>query len=133
MGGLTFESPKRGPIAFTTLGAEQRRLLLEAMVATEVYWETAGDDCPDCLYACVTRASVLKALEAARLHACRNQTFLKDDPIVWHGHSTSREIFFSIVHTLVEELKAVEDEVLIVTDDFTYCEHPNIKPKKKRR
>jgi hypothetical protein len=133
MGGFTFHSLTRGPIAFTTVGFEPRRLVLEAMVAVNVGWEVVGKDCPDCMFAEITRASAVRALESARLYACRNPKFLLNDPVRWKGGKTSREIFFSVIGTILEELNNLEDEVVVIEDDYLYCEHERMKTPKRRR
>ncbi len=133
MSGMTFSSPTRGPIAWTTIGREPLRLLLEGMVGADLGWEIAGKHCPDCMYAEVTREGALKALEAARLYACRNPKFLLDDPMRWKKSANSRVVFFQVVNGLLEELSSIDDEVIEVLDDWHYCEHPKMKTLKRRR
>ncbi len=133
MSGMTFSSLTRGPIAWTTIGREQVRLLLEGMVGADLGWEIAGKHCPDCMYAEVTRAGTLKALEAARLYACRNPTFLLNDSLKWKKAANSRVVFFQVVNGLLEELSQIEDEVIEVLDDMHYCEHEKMKTPKRRR
>lgn len=131
--GMTFYSLTRGPIAWTTIGREQLRLVLEGMVGAGMGWEIAGKSCPDCMYAEITRTGAIAALEAARLYACRNPEFLLNDPVVWKKSSGSREAFFSVINELMTELKAIEDEVIEVHDDLHLCEHLKMKTPKPRR
>lgn len=133
MGGFSFRSLRSGPIAWTTVGLQQRRLVLEAMVASGAGWEVSGESCPECMYAHVTRASALRALEKARLHAFRNPTFLADDPVAWKSGKSSREVFFEILKVLLEELAAIEDEVIVIEDDYLHCTHPKMTSPKDRR
>lgn len=133
MGGFTFHSPTRGPIAWTTIGLQQRRLVLEGMVGAGVGWEIAGDSCPDCMYAHITRAGAIKALEKARLYGFRNPDFLADDSVVWKSGKSSREVFFSIIKGLLEELEEVEEDVIVIEDDYLHCEHLRMTSPKSRR
>lgn len=133
MSGFTFHSLTRGPIPWTTIGLQQRRLVLEGMVASGAGWEIAGEDCPDCMYAHITRAGAIKALEKARLYGFRHRDFLADDEARWASGKSSREVFFSIVAGLLEELGDIEDEVIVITDDYTACDHPRLTSPKSRR
>lgn len=133
MGGFTFHSPVRGPIAWTTTGPQQRRLVLEAMVGAGVGWDVAGDSCPDCMYAHITRAGAIAALEKARLYGFRTPDLFTDDPVRWASGKSSREVFFSIVKGLLEELSDIEDEVIVIEDDYLLCEHPQMTSPKPRR
>jgi hypothetical protein len=133
VGGFTFHSTVRGPIAWTTIGIQQRRLVLEGMVGAKAGWDVAGDSCPECMYAHITRASAIKALKAAQLYGFRNQKFLADDEVRWKSGASSREVFFSVVKGLLEELEAIDDKVIVIEDDYVYCEHPKMQSPKRRR
>lgn len=85
------------------------------------------------MYAHVKRTAAIKALEKARLHALRNQDLLADDETRWKSGKSSRETFFSIMSTLIYELKEVNDHVVVISDDYLWCTHPNLESPKPRR
>lgn len=132
MGGFTFAGIDDGPIAFTSVNVGQRNLILEAMVSARVKWVVRASDCPDCMYAHVTRASVLHSLREARKTVEREPTFFLNSPIRWSHSASSREAFFGVVDALLAEMLLVTAPTVVILDDFTYCEHPRMGKKKRR-
>jgi hypothetical protein len=130
MGGFSFETIERGP--FATVEIYGRNLVLEAMVAVDAGWVIRGEECPDCMYAHITRASAVHALTLARAHVEKTPRMFARDRTRWVGGGTTREVFFRTIDYLLEELEQVTDPVIIITDDYKLCEHPKMRKPKTR-
>lgn len=123
--GLTLATEARGPYA--TILHPHRQLLIDAMKAAGVGWVVRGKDCPDCLYAHVTRASVLYVLQKVSEHVVANPRYLVRDKIQWKGgKTTSRLVLLSTIAYLQEETLDVSAATVIIEDDYRMCDHAGI-------
>lgn len=129
--GFSIVDPVEGPVC--TFNMPQRQLIARAMKELGLALVVRGDDCHDCLYAQVTRASVVHVMETLLTKRESIADVLNADKIRWTSGRRSSDVLGSLAFDALREVAGLPSSVVEVWDNYRLCEHTSIKTARRKR
>ena len=129
--GFSIVDPIEGPVV--TFNLAQRRLIADATKRLGLALVVHGDECPSCLFAHVTRASVIHVMKTLAAKTPSIAAALDEDKVRWSSGRKTSEVLLVLTQTAISEMESLNSPVVEVWDNYKSCEHPQMKAVRRKR
>lgn len=129
--GFSIVDPVEGPVV--TISYSQRQLISRAAKQLGLALVVHGPDCPACLYAHVTRASVLHVMRSLITKVSSVAATLDADEVRWTSGRKTSEVLVSLAQTTIAEVEPLTSTTVEIWDNYRLCDHEAMKAVKRKR